>query len=393
MITNDLFGVSINECGFYDISADAIRIALDNYPEINNVAGNMIKEFKDINQFKGMVKMSYDKGLGVLQKAKKGGYTGNIVNENGRIVGHVNLEDVSNVAGATSSVMALLSVVTSQYYLHEINSTLDSVQMKIDNVSRFIEADKRSHIASRERYLIDVKKNAIDIQNNTVENQAVLTEIQGLEIETYSDYLMMTDMIGGLIDSIKLVKKQDDIKELIGKINEYFPQLWSALYLYAHSRYLRLLLSNTVDEIRIYNTFNELSEMIYNYESQVENYYYSSRSIINDHSVFKANELLFGAGKMFIGPGGIPGWYIRNKALDGIKELVQEKKDREREEAVGNLFDIFYMTCRDTYAIKQICEDIRFYNMLYNQRVELIFDEQQMYIVHGKNDKLMLNEY
>ena len=120
MQIEELLGMVIDDLDSDADLADAIKIPLDSFPELNQVAGEVIRNFREVNQYKGMVKMTYDKGLGVLQKAKNGGYTGNIVDAKGKITGHVKLDDVSQAASSVSSVMSVLSIVTSQYYLHEI---------------------------------------------------------------------------------------------------------------------------------------------------------------------------------------------------------------------------------------------------------------------------------
>lgn len=69
--------------------------------------------------------------------------------------------------------------------------------------------------------------------------------------------------------------------------------------------------------------------------------------------------------------------------LDGIKDIVQDKKDKKRTDAAADLFDVFYYTCQDTEPMKQICENIKLYNMIYNEPVDYIFDENDLYIVHN----------
>lgn len=386
MIIDEILGIKIDDINFSDIPKNIIKIPYDSFSDINNIAGAVLKEFKEINQFSGVVKMTYDKGLGALQRAKAGGYTGNIINGKGKIVGHVNLEGVSQAAAVAGSAMQVMSVITSQYYLHEINKTLDDIQAKVNNIGRFLEVDKRSHLLAREHYIQDIKNNIIDIQYNAVEMQAVLTQLQQLEIEAYSDYVTITELISGFIDSIDTVKKQGDISELIEKIKDYIPQLWCALYLYASSKYLRMILSGTVYEKRINSLYDEISDMNLEYEQRITNFFVKSYDLVNDHDAFKVNELLFGAVKTIGGPGGIPGMIIKSKAIDEVKEMVKGKKDSEKTETVAELFDVFYYSCMDTEPIKKICEDIKFYNILFNEHVEFIVDEEDVYIIHNDID-------
>ena len=387
MIKDDILGVNIENIELSDIPEGAVKISMDSFPDINNIAGAVLKEFREVNQFNGVVRMSYKKGIGTtLQKAKAGGYTGNIIDEKGKIVGHVNLDDVSKTAAVAGSAMQILSIITSQYYLHEINKSLNKIQSKVDNIGRLLEIDKRSHLKAREHYIHDLLNNIIDIQGNAIEINAVLTQVQQLEIEAYSDYITIAELINGIIDSIDIAKKQGDILELITKIKNYIPQLWCALYLYASSKYLRMIFSGTIDKNRIDNLYNEISNMILEYKNRIEEYYVKSFDLVNEHDAFKVNEMFVDTVKTIGGTGGLPGLLIKNKAIDEVKGMVQDRKNTKKTKTIGELFDAFYYTCKDTEPIKKICDDIRFYNILNNEPVELILDEEDIYIIHNKVD-------
>ena len=374
-------GVNFESISLDAIPNNAIKIPVDSFPEINAVVGNLAKEIKEVNQFKGMVKMSYDKSLGHLQKAKIGGFNGNIVNDEGTIVGRANFQEVTNTAAIVSSAMAVMSIITSQYYLHEINQNLDVIQSKIDNISRFLETDKKNHIKSSLHYIQDVQANITDIQNNSIEHQSVLTELQHLEIESYAEYLNFADLISGVIVSMDAAKKEENLQEIIDKITEYVPQLWCAMYLYACSKYLRMILSGITDERRIEGLYQELSQMLNDYDNKVRDYYIDAFDNLNESDVFKANEKLFGAAKMLVGPAGVPGRIINKKAVEEIKEIVQERKDKDKEITIGSFYYDFYNSCKDTEPIQKICEDIGFYNVLFNDSVEFVFDENEVYII------------
>ena len=183
-----------------------------------------------------------------------------------------------------------------------------------------------------------------------------------------------------------MAKKQGDILELIAKIKNYIPQLWCALYLYASSKYIRLIFSGTVDKKRIDNLYDEISNMILEYKKRIEEYYVKSFDLVNEHDAFKVNEMFVDTVKTIGGTGGIPGLLIKNKAIDEVKEMVQDRKNTKKTKTIGELFDAFYYTCKDTEPIKKICDDIRFYNILNNEPVELILDEEDIYIIHNKVD-------
>ena len=42
--------------------------------------------------------------------------------------------------------------------------------------------------------------------------------------------------------------------------------------------------------------------------------------------------------------------------------------------------------------MKKICEDIRFYNILYNEPVEFVFDEENVFIKHKDAQKSVTAE-
>ena len=241
---SDFMGINIDGIDFDSIPSDAIKLSNGLFPYMNDLAGGIAKELREVYQLKQhLVKMEYELGPGeALQLSEKYGYTGRIVDSNKSFERSVGLFDFSNAPAAVSVAMNVMSLITSQYYLHEINQNLDLIQSKIDDISQFIVTDNKNHLLSRNHYLQHIQKFIFDIRNNPVENQSVLTELQDIEIEAYSDYKTYTEELSSAINSIKSAKKQDEIKGIIDEIKYDLPLLWFALYLYASSKYIKMVI-------------------------------------------------------------------------------------------------------------------------------------------------------
>lgn len=105
------------------------------------------------NAFSGLYTVSFPDGLPhTLMQLKQGGLSTVIKNsETGRILGtaslyEVNTQDTLLKQAAVMNAFAVMSLATSQYYLTQINSQLDKMQLKIDRILAFLYGDKKAEL-------------------------------------------------------------------------------------------------------------------------------------------------------------------------------------------------------------------------------------------------------
>lgn len=374
----------------------ATQIPLDKIPAMAESFEQLIGILNRDESFNGLVRMKYNKKASqIFQKSKdtKGLFRGNIVNavgdNKGDYAGEIEWQHISESELAVSSVMSILSFITSQYYLYEINSNLDDISSTVNSIESFLETEKRSMIDSKIKYLQELIEYIADIQNNPVEVQSCLTELQRIKIESFADYKLFSSRITEKIDSMKTVKKQEDMMKCISMVSNYLSELWCSLYIYANSKYIELLLADITDEKRISSIQNDLDGLIKEFENYTLDIHSAAYESINKNKLYEVNENLFDVAKT-VGIG-IPGGTLKNKTLDIAESVLKIHKDNEKTETINELNgalseyfnDALYNTHTTTAPIRKICEDIKFYNILNNQPVEFVVKEDSLYIKHA----------
>lgn len=374
----------------------ATQIPLDKIPAMAESFEQLIGILNRDESFNGLVRMKYNKKASqTFQKSKdtKGFFRGNIVNavgdNKGDYAGEIEWQHISESELAVSSVMSILSFITSQYYLYEINSNLDDISNTVNSIESFLETEKRSMIDSKIKYLQELIEYITDIQNNPTEVQSCLTELQRIKIESYADYRLFSIRIDEKIKLMKSIKKQDEMKNCLGTLSNFLSELWCSLYLYANSKYIEVLLAEISAEKRLGSIQNDLESLLEEFEDYSLSIYGAAYESIDENILYEVNENLFGLTKT-VGIG-IPGGMLKNKSLDVAKEIMKNHKDKEKTEIINELNVIFegyfndalYDTHTTTAPIRKICEDIKFYNILNNQPVDFIVKDEKLYIKYA----------
>ena len=387
------FDEDFNDNSLLDTAA---QIPLDKIPAMAESFEQLIGILNRDESFNGLVRMKYNKKASqTFQKSKdtKGFFRGNIVNavgdNKGDYAGEIEWQHISESELAVSSVMSILSFITSQYYLYEINSNLDDISSTVNSIESFLETEKRSMIDSKIKYLQELIEYITDIQNNPTEVQSCLTELQRIKIESFADYRLFSIRIDEKIKLMKSIKKQDEMKNCLGTLSNYLSELWCSLYLYANCKYIEVLLAEISDEKRLGSIQNDLESLLEEFEDYSLSIYGAAYESIDENKLYEVNENLFGLTKT-VGIG-IPGGMLKNKSLDVAKEIMKNHKDKEKTEIINELNVIFegyfndalYDTHTTTAPIRKICEDIKFYNILNNQPVDFIVKDEKLYIKYA----------
>lgn len=94
-----------------------------------------------------------------LMRAREGGQYAIAINRHGRILGQGKLVPTSGVGALTSAmaVWQVMSLVTAQVYLDEINERLREIERGIDAIRAWLEADKIATLLNAQRYVAELR--------------------------------------------------------------------------------------------------------------------------------------------------------------------------------------------------------------------------------------------
>lgn len=187
-------------------------------------------------------------------KATEGAFRGTLLSDTtNKVSGQAELLkidknlQIANIPKYALCVFDVLSVVTGQYFLSEINKKLSNIEKQGDRILNFLANEIKGELWADNQvldYVIENKKNLYD--NNALcemyLNQTISTkkDVLGkiklfeLEIEQYQD------------DFDKKTKDKD-VTDILNKIESYYSQYWYALYIYSKAVFCEIVLGRIDD--------------------------------------------------------------------------------------------------------------------------------------------------
>ena len=139
-------GIEILEINENETISNKIKMSPETVGMLDSVLQGVPMIFQGKEIFSDSYKVVFDKGLGELQRAANmpGWYRGNVVKAgtNNVITGGALLQKMSNMPQIVSSVFSAMSIVTGQYYMHQVNAQLKAIDEKLQDIYSFLENDK-----------------------------------------------------------------------------------------------------------------------------------------------------------------------------------------------------------------------------------------------------------
>lgn len=74
------------------------------------------------------------------------------------IVGSALLKPLSSAPQIIGGIFSVMSIITGQYFMTQINKNLKNIDKGIFDIQRFLENDKRSKLQSEEEFLKNTQK-------------------------------------------------------------------------------------------------------------------------------------------------------------------------------------------------------------------------------------------
>ena len=166
---------------------------------------------------------------GSLMKLQNG-LLSSVMVQDGKIVAHAGLQSFSGLA-SPMVVFSALSFITGQYFLSEINSSLDSIVSEIKGIRKLLLLEKESVIFSKALFLDELKSRWSTILESDTYRTATLVNVQSSinELSSTIYYLnsVFSDDIADLKESFKEKKfdfesTNSNIQNTIMKISKAY---------------------------------------------------------------------------------------------------------------------------------------------------------------------------
>ena len=334
----------------------------------------------------GSFKVIYDKGLGVLQKAKDhpGLYRANVVNADGgnnNITGQALLAPVSNTAQIISGVFATMSMVTGQYYMCQINNELNAINQKVDLIQSFIENEKESHIKSNIKTIMTIQRDYNSILNNTDRRIMLLNSIQTIKTSSFADIEFFRKQIRTRVGVLNQNSKSNDIDATIKQMGYYIMLYYHSVLLYSYSIIFDMMLSNESDKNCIDNNTSDIDQAIREYISYINECKFSFIRYLESSNAYRANKAveLAAATPIFplnpiLGAANV----LKSVGMSAYLNYDQKNKNAQKEVIKLSIDDIDKLLDLSVLTSKK--EALQEYNMRMNNKIELVRIKDELYI-------------
>lgn len=203
--------------------------------------------------------MKFPKGLPhTVMHLNRGGVSTTIVDANGRIKGTSSLYSVSNPASVIIGAMSVMSAISGQYFLAQINNEIRMVNQGLDKILNFLYGDKKAELVSEISFIKYAHQNYNSIIGNKHQTTATIASIQEARKVAMKDVQFYLNDL----DSTIKPESKDDIGETVRKSIQIKKCLELSMQLYLMSNVLEVYYSQNYDSDYIKYIENDVTEYL-----------------------------------------------------------------------------------------------------------------------------------
>lgn len=191
------------------------------------------------------VMLTFPEGVqGVLMKMKAGGYSTVLKNpETGKISGTASL-DFATPEKLFLGAFTAMSIASGQYFLAQINNSLNQISSGLDKILEFLYGDKRAELLSEVSFIRFAYENYKSVMEHSEQRIATLISLQNAKKVAMKDIeFYLSDL-----SSIMTDKKSSDISATVSKMVRTKDCLDLSLQLYTMSNLLEVYYSENYDQ-------------------------------------------------------------------------------------------------------------------------------------------------
>jgi len=292
----------------------------------------------------------------------------------------VDPQAMSNTPAIAANVFAVMSVVTSQYYLTEINNGISHIDSKVADIKSILLDEKKARIWANDQMLTQIYKNITIIMNNPYERQTIMTQILAIKKDSLSDICFFNLQIRNRLKNLDPKMKSTDIETCIQEVMEYLPEFRLSIVLYEKAILLEMLIAELDDPDYLSNMIDAIQEYrdcyLQSYEDcQVKLLEYLEKAEkINPNMWTKALKVASTTALVFM-----PGCNIL-MGLGGtaITDATEKKMAEDKSKLKGEL-ENYLTACRDVAPIDEISRKLIEYKEITNSPLEFVKSGDDVY--------------
>lgn len=315
----------------------------------------------------GIVKYTIPKGGHLASFNDGSGKLGSVLNGNNQLMGQARLNPL--VCDPTMLFMAAA--------LANIEKKLDNILETQKEILGFLEQQDKSKLKGNLIYLTDILNNYKYNWNNEKYINSNHIKVLDIKQDAEQSILFHRDQIERKIKKGKLIHSDQDVKVMVIKFLSEFEDYQLALYLFAFSSFLDVMLLENFESAFL----EHIEQKIDNYSFQYRELYTKCYNQIDDFSKSSIQtHLLKGLSK---------GSKAVGNAVSKVPVIGKSQIDETLIEAGNKLDEVGLKIKMNTFTqivnkhnsnVRPFLENIKTINKLYNQPLELFYDQKSIYI-------------
>lgn len=316
----------------------------------------------------GLYMVTIPGGGELAQFKDKTAYLGSVLTKEGAVGGgQARLTKVPIDPAAVFMIAALMN----------IEKKLDEIQETQKEILEFLEQQEKAKLQGNLVFLMDIVNGFKYNWNNQQYKNSVLGRALKIRNESDQSIIFAKSLIEKRIKKKKLIHGDQDVKRQMKKIQSEFSDYQLAVYLYALSSFVEVILLDNYDA----DYLNAVAQKIENYEHQYRKLYTASFNVLDKAARETWQTLIMkGAGKVARGAGkGIEKAPVIGKAFfdealiaagSGLSKLVKDKNQKVMAQLIP----------KQSSYVAPLVENIRMLDQLYSKQLELAFDKENLYL-------------
>lgn len=197
--------------------------------------------------------VSFPAGLPHTLTALKQGGVGSMIRMNGKFAGSASFYELS-AQGAVLGAFSIMSIVTGQYFLTQINKELNMMNLKVDKILEFLYGDKKAELMAEVSFVQYAYQNYASIMAHEQQRIATLISLQEAKKIAMKD---IEFYLGDLESTVTTeAKKYAEFDQLVRKAYQIRDSLSLSTQLYVMSSMLELHYAENYDTAYMENIKN-----------------------------------------------------------------------------------------------------------------------------------------
>lgn len=310
---------------------------------------------------------------GKLQYNKDGSTYGHFVDKNSVIQKRGRYVEVkpSTLSGINPYLLMINVAMTS------INNKLDELKSLQEEIFEYLklkdESEVRGHIKTLQEILIEYQYN---INNDKYKNNKHIL-VQSIKNNSEQKIQFILKQINNKKNKMNLIHTDGSVKKKLENLDELFCNYDLCLYLYSFASFIEVMLLENFESGYLSTVHNNMLEHVNQYKSLYQNTYEKllgdSKSSIQSIAALGLSNLEKGLGTKMAKLS-----YLSDKKI--TTNLIS--RGEKHIESTGNkaVEKISSFSNKDCLYAMSFIDNINKVNKLFNEDVELLFDENNLYI-------------